>query len=73
MAVDVGSSAKALMSGAADSGVGLDSQRLRERGTEKGGAPAPGMLAFLGLIEVVWIGALIYGSAQSVDFVRGLI
>ena len=31
------------------------------------------MLVFLGLIEVVWIGALIYGIAQSVDFVRGLI
>jgi len=25
------------------------------------------------LIEVVWIGALIYGTVQTVDFVRGLI
>ena len=63
MSVDVGSPAKALVGDAADRGV-----------TEKGsGAPGRGVLALLCLISVAWIGALIYGAVQAVDFVRGVI
>ena len=55
MSVDVGSPSKALVSDAGDRGV-----------TEKGsGAPSRRVLVLVGLIEVVWIGALIYGSVQA--------
>ena len=62
MSVDVDSPAKALVSDAGDRGVA----------EECPGTPRRGLLV-LCLIEVVWIGVLIYGAVLTVGFVRGLI
>ena len=63
MSVDVGSPSEALVSDAGDPAV-----------TEKGSAaPGRGVLVLLCLSEVVWIGALFYGTVRTVEFVLGLI
>lgn len=63
MSGDLGSTATALVSDAGDRGV-----------TEsRSGTEGRGVLVLLCLIELVWIGALIYGTVQMVDVVRGLI
>ena len=62
MSVEVDSPAKALASDAGDRGVA----------EERSGTPRRGLLV-LCLIEVVWIGVLIYGAVLTVGFVRGLI
>ena len=63
MSVDVGSPATALVSEGGDRGVT----------EERSGAQGRGVLVLLCLIEFVWIAALLYGTVQTVDVVRGLI
>jgi hypothetical protein len=63
MSVDAGAPSEVLVGDAADRGT-TDSDS---------GAPRRGFLALLCLIEVVWIGSLIYATVRTVDFVRELL
>ena len=58
--------------------VGLPSE-AHNRGVSKAAAKGSGgrservLLALLGLVQVVWVAAVVYGAFQAYEFLRGLL